>query len=135
MGFRWAFAVAKAESPFDCASCTYTEIENRNCGNRLGLSDSARATQYDAADKAEILEKDAKKVFSFGNIRLYECPLSFITPDTTDIVSLIFLIVDSQHLLHAGGWGDQPAWLVEAYQIYKAEAIKEQEKSKEAKHG
>lgn len=32
------------------------------------------------------------------------------------------MVEDSGHLLHAGGWGDQPAWLVEAIEINKQEA-------------
>lgn len=135
MGFRWALATAKAGSPFDCASCTQTDIENRNCGNRHGLSDSVRATEYSDEDKSEILEKRVKKVISLGSIRLYECPLSFITSDTRDIVNLVFLIAESHHLLHAGGWGGQPSWLVEAYQVYKVEAISEQKRNKEADNG
>lgn len=90
-------------------------------------------TEYTNEVTEEHKEKAARKVFSLGDIRLYECPLSFITRDTHEIMSLVFLIENSGHLLHAGGWGNQPAWLVEAYQIYKAEAAKNA--PKEGKNG
>jgi len=98
----------------------------RNCNNRLGLSDEARAVDaYTPGVRAELEESGAKKVFRLGDIRLYECPLSYLTLDTAELMRLVYLIDGSGRLLHAGGWGAQPFWLVEAYGIYKSEAVKE----------
>lgn len=63
-------------------------------------------------------------MFSLGNIRLYECPLTFIEPETWEVIRLAYLIEDTKVLLYGGGWGDQPAWLVEAYEIFKGETAK-----------
>jgi len=81
---------------------------------------------YSEAVKRELNEKNAQKVFSLGDIRLYECPLSYITEETAEIMRLVYLIDASGHLLHQGGWADQPCWLVEAYEIYKAESARVQ---------
>ncbi len=37
---------------------------------------------------------------------------------------LVYLVEDTSLLLYGGGWGDQPFWLVEAFEIYKYEAHK-----------
>ena len=71
--------------------------------------------------KEEIKEKRAEKVFSIGGIRLYECPLTFIEAETWEVLRLVYLIEDTKVLLHGGGWGNQPVWLVEAYEIFKSE--------------
>jgi hypothetical protein len=95
----------------------------RNCLNRKGLSDEARILTggFDKNIAEELNEKGAKLVRGLGDYRLFECPLSFVTSDTWDILSLVYLIEDSKHLLNDGGWGNQPHWLVEAYRIFKRE--------------
>ncbi len=94
----------------------------RNCGNYLGLSEDALAvTEYTYGVVYEHREKGAKKVISLGDLRLYECPLSYITSETWEIVSLVYLVNDTRRLLYQGEWGDQPYWLVEAVRIYKVE--------------
>ena len=112
----------KGFNPFDCAICTDTDRAERNCLNRLGLSEDVRAVvQYTDEVKDEIKGKGAKRVAGLGAVRLYECPLSYITVDTREMMNLVFLVGDTGHLLHQGGWAEQPAWLVEAYQIYRVE--------------
>lgn len=97
-------------------------MEARNCGNHLGLSEDALAvTEYTYGVIYELKEKGAKKVISLGDMRLYECPLSYITSETWEIVSLVYLIEDTKRLLHQGEWGDQPYWLVDVVRIYKSE--------------
>ncbi|MEE9614851.1 MAG: hypothetical protein V3W31_07900 [Thermodesulfobacteriota bacterium] len=121
-GFRWGLA-SRGGSPFDCESCT--DREGRNCLNRLDLSEDARAvTVYTDEVKAELGEKGAQKVFGLGGLRLYECPLSYISRDTTELMRLIYLMDGSGHLLHPGGWGEQPAWLVEAFEVHKLESAR-----------
>jgi hypothetical protein len=86
-------------------------------------------TEYTYSVKDEIEIKGAKKVRFLGkDLRLYECPITYITRETWEIISLVFRMDDSKTLLHAGGWGDQPRWLIEALDIYKAEWAKKQEK-------
>ena len=89
------------------------------------MSEETRAVlEYTDEVVSEIKEKGAQKVFSFNGIRFYECPLTYISTDTWDILRLVYLIDDSKTLLHPGGWGDQPAWLVEAVEIHKVESAK-----------
>lgn len=77
--------------------------------------------KYDDAVTAEIQAKAAQKVYAWSGLRFYECPLSYVTQETYEITKVVFLIDASSHLLHAGGWGDQLAWLVEAYELFRIE--------------
>lgn len=97
------------------------------------MSEAARAvTEYTEEVKEELKEKGAEKVFSFGDVRLYECPLSYISEDTGELIRLCFLVDDTGNLLYDGGWGNQPMWLVEAFEAYKAEMLRHLEKTKNA---
>lgn len=78
--------------------------------------------EYSPEVKRELLEKSARKVFGLGGIRLYECPLSYITPESFDLARAVYLIDSSGRLLFPGGWADQPYWLIEAYEAFKAES-------------
>mgnify|MGYP001611060842 FL=1 len=89
------------------------------------MSEDARAvTEYTGGVNEELKEKGAEKVFSLGDIRLYECPVTFMAPETWEVIRLVSLIEDTKVLLHEGGWGNQPAWLVEAFEIFKSESVK-----------
>lgn len=120
-------AFARAEPgggiPFACETCGETDKETRNCGNHKSLSEEARAVlEYTPEVAAEIQERGVAKVsVPLSGLRFYECPLSYVTTETHEIVRAVFLIDVSGHLLYAGGWGDQPAWLVEAYEIFRVE--------------
>ena len=115
---------ARDGSPFDCQLCSSVDREIRNCFNRTGLSESARAVEaYTGEVTREIKEKNASKVFSLGSLRLYECPLSYLTWDTREIMRAVFLINGSGHLMCGNGWGAEPYWLVEAFEIFKAEGL------------
>ncbi len=99
-------------------------MEARNCFNRLDLGEESRAvTSYVAEVNEELIVKGAAKVFSLGNIRLYECPLSYISEDTVDILRLVYAIKEWGCLLYGGGLGEQPAWLIEALEICRAEDV------------
>lgn len=63
-----------------------------------------------------------------GDIRLYECPLSYITAETWEIIRTVYLVEDSKQLFFPGGWADQPYWLFEAVRIYKSELARRQDK-------
>ena len=100
-------------------------MEARNCRNHKNLSELARAvTHYSQDIVEEHREKRAGKVLGLGDLRLYECPLSYITQDTRDVVRLVFLADSSGHLLYDGGWAGQPAWFVEAYETFRIESAK-----------
>lgn len=95
---------------------------SRNCANAKGLSEEARAVfAYTAAVAGEIKEAQAAKVISLGNMRLYECPLSYMTEESSEVMRLVFLVEDTGALLYGGGWGSQPCWLAEAFEIYRTE--------------
>lgn len=81
-------------------------------------------TEYTDEIKIEIEEKGAAKVFSLSGLRFYECPLSLITAESWDIVRLVYLVSESGCLLNNGGWAGQPAWLVEALEIYRTETTR-----------
>lgn len=66
----------------------------------------------------------AQKVFTLGDLRLYECPLSYISEETREVIQMIFLMDSTKRLLFTGEWGEQPAWLVEAYGIFLTESAK-----------
>ena len=115
---RYIYQTAKVKSPFDCAKCI--NPEKRNCKNIKGLKESA-TDDYKPNFTQDIKEKKANKVFKLGDIRLYECPLTYITRETNLIIEQLFLIADSSVLLYPGTWLDQPNWFVEAFNIYKKE--------------
>lgn len=127
-GVRWGLKRSKGGSPFDCTDCTDKDKEARNCGNHRGLSTEARViSEYTPEISSELEEKKASKVWSLTwngapAIRLYECPLSCFDDETIEIIRLCYLIDDTKQLLHPGGWGAQPAWLLEAYEILKLES-------------
>ncbi len=119
---RWAFKTRDA-SPFECERCGDRDREGRNCFNVLDLSDDALAVDdYTDEVKAALSENNAKKVFTLGDMRLYECPLSFISGETQEVIRTVFLMDSTKRLLFTGEWGEQPAWLVEAYGIFLMES-------------
>lgn len=82
-------------------------------------------TEYTGAVKAELEETGAKKVgVTMGDLRLYECPLSFITDETWQMMRAVFLADGSQQLYFSGGWADQPHWFIEALEMYRAETAR-----------
>ena len=120
------------ESPLKCETCTERDKEIRNCSNHRELTEAALAvTDYTEEINAELREKKADRVFSLGDIRLYECPLTYIEAETWEVIRLVYLIEDTKILLHGGGWGNQPAWLVEAYTVFKNESATELRKARD----
>ena len=71
----------------------------------------------------------ARKVTGLGDIRLYECPLTWITPETNNILRMVYLARDSSVLYAAGGWSDQPGWFTEAYEIVRTETLQWEKKT------
>lgn len=109
-------------SPFECSTCSVKDKEMRNCANALGLSDGARAvTSYSPEAVREMREKGALKVWSLGDLRLYECPLSYISAETAEVMRAAYLVESTGVLFYRGGWAEQPCWLVEAFEIFRAE--------------
>jgi len=124
-GFRWQYATRDG-NPFNCRDCGERDKQLRNCGNIKELSEDTKAiTEWTDEIKDEIKDKKATKVFSLGDIRLYECPYTYIANDTWEIIRLCYFIDDTKHLLFSGGWSEQPFWLMEAWEIYKTECAKQ----------
>lgn len=89
-------------------------------------------------DKDEIREKGARKVWTLrdadpgATLRLYECPLTFMSQESKDLIDLIYLTTESKILPFPGNcWNDQPAWFVEAFILYKQELSKYKKDIKE----
>lgn len=92
-------------SPFDCGACSDKDREARNCFNTKSISEEAIAvTEYTGPVIEELRERNIPKVLSLGGIRLYECPLSYITDETIGIIRVIFLMDETGHLFFSGGW-------------------------------
>ncbi len=72
----------------------------------------------------EIEKSGQRKVWPLGTIRLYECPVTWITQESIDMMDACFMISNSSSLLFPGAWSDQPMWLWEAFKIYKTETNK-----------
>lgn len=83
-------------------------------------------TDYTDYHNGYIEEHNPPKVAVVRNkediIRMYECPTSYVTMDTINIVQLVYMIDSTGHLLYEGGLANQPYWLIEAMDIYKRES-------------
>lgn len=109
-------------SPFNCGDCGEKDKAERNCSNFKGLSGRARAVEaYDAGVAGEIASRNCSKVVSLGDLRLYECPLSYITEETFEMMKAVFLIESAGWPYLDGGLAGQPCWAVEAFEIYQFE--------------
>ena len=87
-------------------------------------------TEFTPEDREEIKGKGARKVKTIGNkYRLYECPLTFTTETTTDLIDLVVLTNESGVLPFKGAWTDQPFWFVEAFMLYKKEMVDAQKQT------
>ncbi|MBE7415991.1 MAG: hypothetical protein HS130_12555 [Deltaproteobacteria bacterium] len=96
--------------------------EARNCCNFRGLSEEARAVDgYTAAITEELKRKRCLKVLSIGDIRLYECPLSYFDEETQSIIGLVFRLEGAGLPYFDGGLASQPCWLMEAVEIFENE--------------
>jgi len=84
-------------------------------------SESVCVDSYDDSVNNEHNSKDAKKVFALGDLRLYECPVSFITEETAFMMKAVFLSVDTKALYFGGGIADQPEWFVRALEVFSEE--------------
>lgn len=116
---RWA--LRRGASPFSCESCTEKDRLERNCSNFKGLSEAARAVSvYDEAVNGEIASRGCAKVASLGGLRLYECPLSYMSAETLDIMRVVFALEPGAGYF-GRGLADEPCWLVEAVEVYRAE--------------
>lgn len=117
-------------------ACTDTDKQSRNCANALRLdADICAVSDYNEQITAEIKTQNLKKVFSLGDIRLYECPLTYITEETRNIQRIVYKLGESGPLYYDGGWANQPYWLWEAVEIYRLETLREIERKKNNGHG
>lgn len=74
------------------------------------FSDSERATL-----------RKYRPIDSVGPFWIFECPVRLIDQDSVKMMEACFLISESNIPFWPGAWIDQPAWLVQAYQIYTRE--------------
>lgn len=103
----------------------------RNCRNHKNLPDDILAvTQYTYGVEYDLRNTGAQKIISLGDVRFYECPLSYITSETWELIRLVYMIDDTKQMLFDGGLSQQPFWLIEAIEIHKAEAAQNASKGK-----
>lgn len=128
-----------SKSAFDCDTCTEKDNSNRNCLNHKRLPEELRAVDNstlidrdNAKDIKEALQEHGVDIergrtipLSNGkdNLRLYECPVTYITQDTNDLMRVLYLTENSDNLLFKGGIADQPYWFIEAIEIFKSESF------------
>ncbi len=93
-------------------------MSGRNCSNRLALSEEAKAVDRytgDVIDEHRV--KGALKVLSLGGLRLYECPASYISEESRELVRMVFLSEATGALFYTNGLGGEPYWFIEALEI------------------
>ncbi|MEK6792043.1 MAG: hypothetical protein AABY45_10135 [Deltaproteobacteria bacterium] len=79
------------------------------------MSEEARSVNRYTEDVTdEHRAKGAQKVLSLGGLRLYECPVSYISEESRELVRMVFLSEATGVLLYADGLGEQPYWFIEA---------------------
>ena len=52
---------------------------------------------------------------------MYECPLSYLTQDTIQVLNLVSIVKHTNTLLYDGGIAEQPYWLMEAISVDREE--------------
>lgn len=104
--------------------------DNWNCHNWKDLTEVA-FEEFDNDSKRELLLAKATKVWGHRRLRLYECPKSWITEETNDIINKLNLQENSKILYFGPNWKDQPLWFIEAYNIYNAELSEWRKQMKE----
>lgn len=79
-----------------------------------------RPTWFDVDLKEKFPHKGKfpKTVIKLLDIRLYECPLTWMTSYTKRLINLLFLDKEPPKLVNAP-WAMQPKWYIEAISIYK----------------
>lgn len=121
--------------PFDCLTC---KLKNEhNCGNRFKLIDPVVQQKglepypvwqaQDIKKKIPHTGKFPPKVWHLEDLKLYECPRTWITTETIQLIKLLHL-EETPPKLFPGTWLDQPAWWLDVIDIYKIELAKYQRK-------
>ena len=87
----------------------------------------------------QIEKKGGRKVCTLGTgpsaIRLYECPNSWVTSESRQMLSAVYRYHEHHTLPAAGGWDDQPVWFREAWEIFRSELMAYQDKKRKEKEG
>lgn len=115
-------------APFSCLDCKDQDKQARNCGNRLDLDlTDVIWKEYDEGERKRIAQAfkkaGANKVINLGDIRLYECPLTWVTEESWDICRMLYLAQDTHVLYAGGGWANQPVWFMQAFELFRAELM------------
>jgi hypothetical protein len=101
----------------------------RNCLNHKGFKKVAFDGQLDVSkEDLAFLDKETKvKVLENGKdiIRLYECPLTYITKETSQLIGILYMYEDTKQFMYSGGIADQPHWFIEAIDIFKQETYQQ----------
>lgn len=118
-GVRYGLKQKPGDSPaYCCDSCR--KHEQRNCGNRIGYTDTLLAKHQWLEFPASI-----KPVVKLGDLKLYECPITAITATTWEILRIVNGTItadgDITCLPFPGAYLDQPPWYLQAVEIVRRE--------------
>jgi hypothetical protein len=114
--------------PFDCATCE--QQKEHNCNNRYRLIQPVIQKQgvgplplwiaQDLKSKLPHTGPFPPKVWSITDLYFYECPKTWITNETMQLIDLLYL-EDTPTKIFPGTWLDQPKWWLEVIKIFKHE--------------
>ena len=116
---------------YDCETCQAQD--KRNCGNKAGYVETL-------VSKGQWKEWPAiRHVEKWGDLKLFECPLTAIKPQTWEILRIVNATIngdgDITCLPYPGAYMDQPQWYRQAIEIVRRERSEHRRKEMESKRG
>ena len=116
---------------YDCETCKTQE--QRNCHNRKGYAQTL-LLKHEWKEWPVI-----KHVEKWDDLKIFECPLTAIKPQTWEILRIVNATVngdgDILNLPFAGAYMDQPRWYRQAVEIVKRERGEHRRKDMEQRRG
>jgi hypothetical protein len=79
-------------SGWDCAACDERKKEARNCQNRQGLIHPVLI----GAEEWRQVSKTLRHALKIDDLKFFVCPLSYITPQSWDLLALVNETTDSE---------------------------------------
>lgn len=133
MALRFNFAVArKKKKKPDCSDCSARKRTLRNCYNHKQLAEVIiPAEQWDDFDGKQFGKLTVEK---FGDLALFECPVSLISRQSVQLIELVHECTDEHKNWtmppFPGGLLDQPTWVRQARRVVIEETAADQADNK-----